>query len=153
MAIFISGMICPICSQPIEGTDEFVAFPPFVENEIDPLWIFSDSVLHQKCFDEHPLSTQALLRYEVTRKLRVRPKTCVVCKMDVTTPDDYFVLGHLTDDINDPLFEYNYTQFHLSHLSQWADLDLICALITEARRSGKMKGKGVDWMLSRLQAK
>lgn len=45
-----------------------VVFPAFVANEADPLYIFSDAVIHSEAFESHPLAQQARARLEEARE-------------------------------------------------------------------------------------
>ena len=68
MALFIPGMKCPICQQPILGDHSRRLFPPFITDEKDPLYVFHDATVHEECFQRHPLASQALERLRVNKK-------------------------------------------------------------------------------------
>ncbi len=52
MAIVIPGVtVCPLCRRAIDGPEDFIGFPHFIEDEEDPLWIYSDAAFHKSCFD------------------------------------------------------------------------------------------------------
>lgn len=48
--IFIGRSKCAICDSTIESADGCVATSPFVTDPDDPLWRFSDAVMHRRCF-------------------------------------------------------------------------------------------------------
>lgn len=56
MAIFIPGMKCPLCKNPITAEEGRRLFPPFVTDPRDPLFVFHDATVHEACFARHPLS-------------------------------------------------------------------------------------------------
>lgn len=151
MALVIGGMECPLCGRAIGQEQEIVAFPPFVQNEADPLWLYSDGVFHAEHFHRHPLADAARSRMrEVLGHVLPESCRCQVCEAIIADPDDYLSLGHLTADATDPLHRYNYTRLHRSHLPDWADLDRVTALLIDARRSGSVKGRAITWLLAHL---
>jgi hypothetical protein len=51
MALVLRGKSkCSLCDQIIEKDDPIVMTSHFVTDAQDPLWRFSDSTMHQKCF-------------------------------------------------------------------------------------------------------
>jgi hypothetical protein len=153
MAIILLGKTnCPLCGKLLEEGQEIVSFAPFVGNELDPLWSFSDAAFHSLCFHDHPLSVEATARYEEMRK-KAGPgnRACVVCKAQIKDPDDYLGLGYLISDPQNPLHRYNYTHAHVSCLPKWSELLHVYDLIKDLKQSGKWKGKGLDDLISILQ--
>src|SRR5438270_18446 len=82
MAVFIPGMPCGLCGQPIQphrGQD-VISFRPFLSNQLDALWEFSDCVFHAACFETHPLAQQVLARLqEMQEKVPTWPPPCALC--------------------------------------------------------------------------
>jgi len=153
MAIVIGGKSrCPICGNVIKDGQEIVSFPPFVGNELDPLWFFSDAAFHASCFQEHPLAQEALHRSEeLLRHIPPSNRLCVICKREIEEFDDYFSLGHLVADPAHPLFRYNYLQAHRSHLAQWPELSQLSKLIQDLKESGAWRGPALDYILTVLK--
>ena len=154
MAIIIEGKTaCPLCDNILEKGQEVVSFPAFVGNELDPLWLFSDAAFHSGCFEKHPLSSEAIARYEEMRE-KTAPgcRACVVCKAEIEDPDDYFGLGHLVSSPQDPLYEYNYTHAHISCLPRWPEISKVHQLLQNLKESGRLKGMSLDQMLLRLRS-
>ena len=121
MAIVIPGKTrCAICNQIIEADDEIVAFSPFIPNKLDPLWIFNDAAAHAQCFWQHPLAAEADRRWNELQSSYQR--MCCVCCEKIDAPDDYYQIPHLTDDRDLPLWQYQYNEFHRSHLSDWNEI-------------------------------
>ena len=54
MAIFVPGMKCPLCHQPITRDQARRLFPPFVKDPRDPLFVFHDATVHEDCFLRDP---------------------------------------------------------------------------------------------------
>lgn len=153
MALVVYGMECLLCGRPMEEGQRLVAFPPFVGNELDPLWIFNDGAFHAACFESHPLAEKALARSEeAISNGQPDKRICVVCGRRIDNPDDYLGVGHLVDDVRDPLFRYNYTQAHRSCLPQWSDLREFYELLEALKRSGDWRGPSLDRILRDLRS-
>ena len=120
MAVFTTGMRCPICGREMSSTDELVMSPPFVPNRRDPLSFVSDGVFHRACFEGHPLSAEAT-RYANDAEAHGQPdrRRCVVCGRLITDPDDYFGAGYVTSDEASPAYVFNFVQLHRSHFADW----------------------------------
>jgi len=154
MAIIIEGKTaCPLCSNILEKGQEVVSFPAFVGNGLDPLWPFSDAAFHSDCFEQHPLSSEAIARYEEMRE-ETAPgsRACVVCKAEIEDPDDYFGLGHLVSSPTHPLYRYNYTHAHTSCLPRWSEISRVQRMLQKLKESGHWKGRSLDDVLLRLQS-
>src|SRR5262245_10041936 len=96
MALFIPGMHCAISGKTIRRIEDAVLFPPFISNEADPLFIFSDAVVDRETFLKHPLAAEAQKRLE-EGQARTAPdkRRCLICGELITHPDDYVGLGYL----------------------------------------------------------
>jgi predicted nucleic acid-binding Zn ribbon protein len=152
MAIIVDGMMCSLCGKPIEKGQQIIAFASFVANELDPLWIFNDGAFHSECFYKHPLAEKAQARQkEVLEQLGPGNRFCVVCKRKIIDHDDYFTLGHLTEDERHPLYRYNYVQAHRSHLSKWSELPYVYELIVDLERSSTWRGNTLNRLLIELR--
>jgi hypothetical protein len=154
MAILIRGTtICRICFKLIEAEQEVVTFTNFVPNELDPLHFFNDRAFHAACFHSHRLAEEAVRRASELRE-RNGPghRFCEVCKNEIVHANEYFSLGHLTDDQHQPVFAYNYLQFHRSCLSAWPDLYRAYEDLLGLRRSGTWRGKNLELILGELAA-
>lgn len=154
MAVIILGKSkCPLCCKLMREGQNLISFPHFVANELDPAWVFSDRAFHVECFQSHPLAEKAQTRYEeIMARSGPGNRFCVVCKGAITDPDDYFTVGHLVDDEHHPLYRYNYTQAHRSHLSAWAELTYVYKLIEDLKQSGTWQGEALDRLLTELSA-
>jgi len=129
VALLIRGASsCPICNQVIQVHDDVISFPPFIPNEFDPLYLFHDANFHRDCFLNHPFANAATKRYEEL-ETHHQTRIDVITNTPITDPDDYFMLGHLTDDATDPLYRYNYLHLRRSKLSNWTDLEKVYRLI------------------------
>ena len=55
MAVFMRGKTeCSICNKVIIESDAIVGTSHFISDQSDPLWRFSDSVMHKICFLNWP---------------------------------------------------------------------------------------------------
>jgi hypothetical protein len=117
MAIFDRHTSCPICATPL-GSEEIVAFPPFVHNRADPSSIFDDAAVHRRCLEAHPLGAVVVRACEATVEQRTPGKArCAVCHEIVI--HDVFGLGYLSSDESNPLFRFNHLSFHPEHFIGW----------------------------------
>ena len=117
MAIVITGHTrCAICDEILKDNEEIGAFSAFIANRLDPLYLFNDAAFHRACFDRHPLAARATA---IDKRLNENSKNrvCSVCHNQITSPDDYFVTGYLSEV--GPLAEFNYLQMHESCLTNW----------------------------------
>lgn len=149
MAVFIPGMKCPLCGQPINRGDEYIMFGPFVANENDPLWLFSDGVFHAACVHRHPLGTKAVALHEEFVRRGV-DRRCSISGALVTDPNRYLGLGVLTSEVNDPLYRFNFARFDRVALADWPERKTIAAMLGDALASGRMKGKGIEWLYRQI---
>src|ERR1043165_2395557 len=142
MAILIDGMPCGICGRAMSAREELVSFPPFVANEADPLFPFSDGVFHNDCFDAHPLSrvTRARLM-EMQSHTDPKSRRCVVCQRLITDPDDFVSVGHLTDDTPSWLHALNYSCLHRSCIPLWSERTAVVTYLEEQLALGNWRGK------------
>lgn len=120
MALVFRGRTrCWICGGVLQAEDSIVMFPPFVGNRNDPMYPFSDSALHEGCFDAHPLAAD--VRNRVDQATPASARTCHLCRRDLTDLDDWFGLpafGSVTDRL---LQRVSAAQFHLSCLRAWPE--------------------------------
>ena len=139
----------------MEDACDVVAFAPFVPNELDPLWVFSDGVFHSECFSRHPLAERARARLAYLHERTSRPDTgyplCALCEREITDPDAYITLGHLTDDVASPMYRYNCVQAHEYCLARWDELPRVYRWLEEQKRAGAWRGVALDWLLTKLR--
>jgi hypothetical protein len=146
MAILIRGTPCRICNLTIAGKDPVVGFSPFVGNELDPLFFFSDGAFHQNCFDGHPLGGEALERHELIQRTGADRK-CAFCAREILDPDDYFIFDYFTPADGELLSRWSRSVFHLCCLSKWGEGNAVHRLLLDLKRSGRWKGGSIDYML------
>jgi hypothetical protein len=154
VALFIEGMACPLCDKPMETNRgrEIVCFSPFVSNLRDPLYFFHDGCFHEHCFSRHPLAEKALARQrEMLERCKPWPPPCALCGSIITKPDDFFTLGHLTEEEDHPLHRFNYFRAHVQCLSHWKELGHVIDLVEELKRSGTWEGTALDYLLDEMR--
>jgi hypothetical protein len=152
MALFVPGMSCPLCGQPIKPDEERTLFSPFVANENDPLRVFHDGVFHTVCVRKHPLGPKALaMQDELLKKTAPQNRRCSISGRMITDPDRYLSMGVLTSDPNDPLYRFNFAQFDRVALADWPERKTLAGLICDALASGRMKGKAIEWLHQQIE--
>ncbi|MFO1009198.1 MAG: hypothetical protein U1F29_03965 [Planctomycetota bacterium] len=121
MAIVIPGKsTCAACGDVLETASGIVGFAPFVANRLDPLYRFGDAAFHRSCLERDSLGAAALRRQaEILARSGPGNRECVVCRSQISDPDEYFGCSFLTDDPTEAAFEFNYTQFHRSCFARW----------------------------------
>jgi hypothetical protein len=126
--------------------------PPFVANEADPLFKFSDGAFHEECFRLDPLSSKVGRRLdEMSERSNPSSRRCLVCSKVINDPDDFFSLGHLTDDPEDPLRQFNFAQFHRSCLPIWSNLTVVRNFAEKQVESGAWKGSAIQKLVDILR--
>lgn len=152
MAILILGKsVCSLCSRGITESDPVVSFGPFVANQLDPLWRFSDGVFHDQCFRKEPLAHKAIARQEeLLRAAAPAGRRCRVCSQRIERPDDYILVPHLTDNPSSSAYDFNYSQFHRSCLRLWPHRVRLLSIIDELSRSGAWRGQALSMLRREL---
>lgn len=152
MALFIPEMHCRLCGEPIVTGEEAQLFPLFTGNEADLLFIFSDAVTHKTCFERDKRHDFASLRLaEFSTAQRRRPRICSGCDLQIASPDDFFGLGHLTDNPGSALYRWNYAQFHRSCLPHWTELPKVIELGVHEIEAGRWRGKAMERLIDELR--
>lgn len=152
MALLIYGKtVCSLCGRVIEQNEPTCSFPPFVVNESDPCFVFSDGAFHEACVHKHKHGADALRRIDEWAS-RVGPgkRKCVVCRLEVVDPDDYLLFEHLSEREGDPLRAFNYTHLHKSCLPRWEIRPRFVELASAALASGFWEGPYLARLLSEL---
>jgi hypothetical protein len=127
-------------------------FSPFISNEADTLWFFSDGVFHEDCLHKHTNGTRALaLHAELLKRNSPPNRFCWITGTLITDPDRYLSTGVLTSNPSDPLYRFNFAQFDRAALMNWSERKTLEALLVEALSEGRLKGKGIEWLLRQIQ--
>lgn len=143
---------CSICGEVISSSDPHVAFSHFVPNTHDRLIRFSGSIMHRSCFDDDPDSVAAWARWsETVKRLGPAGRVCAVCRDPVRDPDDHLTLGHLTEAEGHPLFRYNYTHLHRSHIWQWDALPEVVSNLETLDESDAWGGDSLKRLIDELR--
>lgn len=141
MALFVSGMACPVCGKSMTASGDVLMFSPFVADRSDPLFVFSDAVVHTACFARHPLSEQATYWHdEAVRNRKAAQRICAACGKAVLDPDDYFGTGLLTRAPDNPLYDFNFVHLHRSHADTWRRFGEFRRSMEAAFASGTWQG-------------
>ena len=153
MALLIQNKtVCNLCGEVIAEGEDALTFPAFILNENDPLYYFSDASFHSACVHKKPIGEKALFwANEWLNKTGPGKRKCCVCEEEVTDPDNYFLIEHLTDDKNHPVYRFNYTHLHRSCIKFWKNRDKLSNLIAEMQASGKWAGAYLDQIQEMLK--
>ncbi|MBL8297957.1 MAG: hypothetical protein JNN30_06350 [Rhodanobacteraceae bacterium] len=155
MALLIYGKsVCALCGRVINQNELTCSFPPFVVNELDACFVFSDGAFHEACVRKHMHGIDALRRVDEWAS-RVGPgkRKCIVCEMEVADPDDYLLIDHLSDREEDPLREFNYTHLHRSYVQKWNSRSRFVDLAAAALASDSWKGPYLIRLIEEIGAK
>jgi hypothetical protein len=142
MSSIAPGSPCGLCGAVLAEGERTVRFQAFVPNRKDPLFTFSDGAFHENCLHMHPFGDRALEMKELIRKTFADParRRCPVCSEAILDPDDHFATGYLTSDPDHPLFEYNFLQFHQSHVESWPRTKELRELLRREVELGQWEG-------------
>ena len=155
MALLIFGKsVCSLCGRVIKQEESTCSFPPFVVNELDPCFVFSDGAFHETCVheDEHEHGVEALRCVDEWAS-RVGPgkRKCVVCETEITDPDDYLFIERLLGRDSDPLRAFNYTHLHKSCLPRWESRSRFIELANAALASDSWKGPYLAHLIGEME--
>lgn len=138
MAIIILGKSpCALCGEILRASDDVVALPAFSYGKADPLWVFNDAGLHNRCLAADPRRS---LVEEVVEELHARAgpghRICVVCEEEVAHYAEHVMIPRLAHDEKHPLHRYRYTHLHRACVRQWGDVDHALDLLRKADQDG-----------------
>lgn len=153
MAIFITGMTCKLCGQPMKSDDDIISFPPFVSNSKDVLYLFNDGSFHKVCFESHPLSNKAIERLKLHfENNSASRRICRITNEHIDDPDDFFSLGYLTSDDESELAKWNYAHFKKSAIKNWDKLDIIIDLLEHHQARSEWEHSDLQWIIDELKS-
>lgn len=112
VVLIVSSTPCCICRVAVGDDQDLVGFSSFVENQLDPMRVFSDAVAHRACFDGHPLASAALARASEAGKMRGGAGRACSCCGESTAGHESFFLPFLSADPAEPAYEFNYAGVH-----------------------------------------
>ena len=147
MAHFVSGMRCSLCGEAMLDASQVMTFTPFVADRADPLFTFSDAVMHMACFRRHPLSALAT-RWHDEASLNRLPsaRRCAACGEFIVDHDDYFCTGLLASSPSHPLYELNFVHLHRRHAETWQRFAEFKKKLEDAQASGTWKGPRLEFV-------
>ena len=152
MSLFVEGMKCRLCGQPMTSNQSILGFQPFVANERDRLHLFHDGVFHESCVEKHPLGLEARRwNKKAIESGSPEMRRSFVTNKPITDLSDYLPVGFLTSDEKNPLYEFNFAHFSKSELRTWNRLDELTETLRREQESGNVAGRGIDWIISELR--
>jgi ribosomal protein S27AE len=152
MTLIILGQSrCPLCGEVFGDSNEIFSTTFLVGNEADELFPFNRTAMHRSCLEKHPLGERIIeLDNEIMSKVSPGNRFCVVCGNEIMHPDEYWYVGQLSPDPNQPIYPFNHSQFHKSCLARWYKLSEFRSELEKLRDSGTWKGSGLDYLLNEL---
>ncbi len=154
MALLLFGKsTCPLCGRIINEGDAVYSLPPFVVNELDPCFPYTDSAFHETCLRVYRYGSEVLRRVdEWYSKVGPGHRECAVCKTEITDPDDYLLIEYLSDHEDDPLHSFNYTHLHKSCIPRWQSRPYFIELARKIQESDSWKGPYLGWLINEIEA-
>lgn len=151
MSLVILGKTaCALCGEPLLEGQLIQSLPPFVWNEADPLYAFSDAAFHEDCLQRDPASAQVHAAVsEILGRTGPGRRTCAVCSVEVDDPDDYLLLPRLTGDKRHAAHRFNYIHLHKSHVARWEEYET--AMTALRSLSSLWRGEALQHLLEELE--
>lgn len=143
--VFLGSTKCDLCWEVLNVADQIVTFPNEIQNKLDPLYSFNDQVYHLTCL-MNSLQLKDIDLFLKQYSLFKRTRICVVCKQLITNPDEYLNLGFLTTDSKNPLFNYNFLEFHREHFNQWSEKREMLSHLRQQKDNKLWSGNSLDWI-------
>jgi hypothetical protein len=151
--IFHGKTRCKICEQLIVDGEDITSFSHFVRNEADPYYFFTDAAFHTRCLQSHSQCERVTAVYRAFSHYNQHKIDQLSGNVFTTADTDFVVgLGYLTDDPENPLFEYNFLYFDDRTLSQWSELPTLVTLLQTERAAGRWVGWGADYLLAAMES-
>ncbi len=153
MALAIIGVSrCGVCEELVTSSDELVQFPPFVSNEADRLYFFSDSTFQQKIVENHELGAWAVsFLNEFESVSGPQGRLCAHCGFQILDFRDCFSIGVVSSSIASPLAFFNNVQLHVSHIRLWEHTLRCHAVFSEAIVTGELSGRAAMQIVNELR--
>ncbi len=145
MAIIIEGQsTCPVCKAPL-GAEDFTAFPHFMANAKDPLFIFSDQGVHLSCQGTHPLGAKAIaFRDWFGRTLAEERRSYITGE---SNPKNRIAVSALTSDSEEVLYRFNFITLYKSEIGNWAEKNKFIEIAEQFLAEKKWQSLSPDFSL------
>lgn len=152
MALFIAGRTtCPLCGLLVQETDEAFNFPPLFLNARHEVFEISDSVVHRSCLESRSYSQLAQDKLAAYNERRGAPKLCKICGRVISTPDEYFSTGPLSDDPGEEVAQFDWFEAHSGCLRSWDGTPQLIDDLLYAARSDDWEGNVLHDLAERLE--
>lgn len=139
--IFLGQSQCVLCGLVVDSNRRFLGLPPLISNELDPLFVFSDSAVHEDCLDNNPLKNNLLWCLEKYHKTAsIKGAICEVDGKAISDPRHVIFFGLLTSIKEEPLFKFNFRVVSKLNLKEWSWRDSFLRVAKEFLDSGKWQG-------------
>jgi len=149
MGLFVEGMLCQICGQPIVGRQEITSLPSLGSDTNDPLFVYGDCTFHTGCIARLGVYPEIQERVNrIVEMTRNRPPKCDICGQPIQHWNDIVAFTRLTSETSGILSGFCYKQFHkqcLKHDDRLPDLTLA---LRRLHSSGEWGGEQLELWLS-----
>lgn len=142
--------VCAICKMPIEEASSAIGFPPIFFNTAHPHMILSDAPVHRACLDRLPFRDHALAKLADAGAHAPGPRMCRSCGEAITTPDELFATGRLSDFEDDPIRAADWVELHTRCIAHWDGIAALVRVLDEVNRSGEWEGDTLRRLLDRI---
>jgi hypothetical protein len=112
----------------------------------------NDAVVHRGCLLRRPYGPRALAKLEDYERHRHQLRTCRICGVPISDPDDYLSLGPLSDFPDEPLARFDWFQAHLHCLNDWEQTPDLVAVLEDVSRSAGWEGDVLERLLDRIRS-
>jgi hypothetical protein len=139
--IFENHSKCSLCEQVLNNSNQYILYPPFMNNTKDKLFIFSDSGVHLECLTKNKFGNISLLFRK--KYYESMPSINSICNIDgnlIKYPTDIISFGLLTSDITEELFEFNFWTVNKKNLAQWDSREKFKNSLKKFDEENKWKG-------------
>lgn len=136
--VLLEGSECPLCGNILRDSSDLFLFPPLISNMNDPLYIFSDSGVHETCLEKDSLCSEA--KYFANKLTAMPPYICAISGNKIKNHANAILIGLLTSNRQESLFQFNFLKMDRQQLHKWKDRSLFIETATRFIEEGKWKG-------------
>jgi hypothetical protein len=148
---------CRICNTDVSLENDLVFSGNYEANENAPLFLFNDSIIHQRCFELSPLKEVLLERIKELELLAEIHKTDYITgePLDLEQlghPDNLITVFYLTPNPENPLYKFNGINLNKQNLEKWSVLEYFKGLLNDLNNSSEWKGNSIKHLLNQLNS-
>jgi hypothetical protein len=131
--------------------DDIFHCPPFIPNELDPLFDLNEKIFHMTCFNSYPMAIEAKRRLDELKKhISVNAKVCLVCHQKIDHPNEYFQIPYLVDHPSNTIRSFQYAEFHKKCIKNWPERHQVLNVVLAMKKNNLIKGMAYDTLIRDL---